>query len=118
MPLCGMGARVWAAVFFGWATLTAAEPLAPAEAAAHVGEVVTVRGVVAQAKVSRHGTLFLNFGAAWPRNVLAAVVLCADAPAFTAVSFHAGQTLTITGPVQLYRHRPQILLHTPAQLTP
>ena len=45
------------------------------EAASHVGEVVTVRGVVANVHTSRAGNTFLNLGRPYPNQVFTAVAI-------------------------------------------
>jgi hypothetical protein len=73
-------------------------------AANHVGETATVCGTVASANYaagSRGSPTFLNLGKPYPNHVFTAVIWGSDRPKFGT----------------LFRARPEVILHDPAQLT-
>jgi DNA/RNA endonuclease YhcR with UshA esterase domain len=86
------------------------------EAASHVGESVTVEGTVASVHVTRSGTTFLNFGAAYPKQTFTAVIFPSVASLFPNPQQWEGKRVRITGQVRLYRDRPEIVLEASSQL--
>ena len=50
-------------------TYCQAAPILPEEAKEHVGENVSVRGLVEQVSVSKKGHAFLNFGGRYPNQI-------------------------------------------------
>ncbi|MBA2564124.1 MAG: thermonuclease family protein [Gemmatimonadetes bacterium] len=88
------------------------------DAADHVGETVTVQGLVADVHTSRRGNTFLNFGSPYPDHTFSALVPEAALPLFPNLASWAGRDVRITGGVQLYRGKPQIILEDSSQLTP
>jgi len=98
------------AVGLAGAALAETPVVAPVDAAQHVGKEVVVEGVVVQVSVSTPSEpIYLNFGARYPKHVFAAVVF-ADAGKWE------GKKVRVTGTVQLYRGKPEIVLNDPAQL--
>lgn len=92
--------------------------IAPADAAKHVGEKVTVEGVVVQVSGSIPSEpIYLNFGARYPKQLMAAVVFAANRAAFPDAAKWEGKKVRVTGTVKLYRGKPEIVLDDPAQLT-
>ncbi len=88
------------------------------EAAAHLGESVTVEGTVASVHVTRSGTTFLNFGTAYPNQTFTAVIFRTAASKFPNPQQWEGKRVLVTGKVKLYRDRPEIVLEDPARLVP
>jgi DNA/RNA endonuclease YhcR with UshA esterase domain len=103
-----------------WLTVTAAlaqtATVAPADAKAHVGQTVTVEGAVSDVHTVGTGVTFIDMGGRYPDNAFTAVIFAADAGKFPNVSALNGKTVAITGPVQLYKGTPEILLNDAAQL--
>lgn len=96
-----------------------AQTIAPTEARAHVGQTVTVAGTVSDVYVaSRSGTTFLDMGGHYPDNAFTAVIFSRDAGKFPNVKALNGKRVAVTGPVRLYRGRPEIILTDAAQLKP
>jgi len=96
--------------------------LTPESAADHVGERVTVCGVVAdvshRADVRGEPT-FLNFGAPYPRHVFTALVWGEHRARFAAPpESHEGESICVTGRVGSHRGKPQIVVDSPAQIVP
>jgi DNA/RNA endonuclease YhcR with UshA esterase domain len=108
-------------LWLGWAiALNGADVpvITPEQAKAHVGETVTVEGVVANVHISGKGNGFLNFGAAYPKQVFAAYV-----PASTAMSGYdllamEGKTVRVTGKIGLYKSKPEIIVTKSDQVKP
>ena len=90
--------------------------VAPDEAARHVGELVTVEGVVTQVSMSRSNTTFVNFGAPYPKQAFNAVIFSSSRGRFDDPSQWQGKRLRVTGKVRLYRGKPEIILERPNQV--
>ena len=91
--------------------------ISPAEAQAHAGQSVTVEGTVSEIHVSASGrATFVNLGGRFPNNAFSAVVFATDAGKFPNLSALDGKTIDVTGPVQLYKGRAEIVLTDAAQL--
>lgn len=96
----------------------AAQTVTPADASAYVGRVATVDGMVSQVSVdNRSGNTFINFGGRYPNHVFYAVIFHRDAGQFPDILQIEGRTVAVSGTIELYRGKPQIILSNPAQLT-
>lgn len=87
------------------------------DAAQHVGQRVTIEGVVAKIFTSRNGNTFLDFGAAYPNELFTGWIpqnsaLSAD-PALWSLR---GRRVKVTGIVELYRGKPEIKIVSTDQL--
>jgi len=98
------------------ATGAFAESISPADASQHVGTVTTVEGVVAQVSNSSGGTTFINFGGRYPNHVFYAVIFKNLANRFPGVHSLEGRMVAISGTIELYKGKPQIILKAPEQL--
>ena len=98
-----------------------ADPLALEEAGKHVGETVTVCGPVAGAKYAAGvsgGMTFIDFGKPYPNATLTALIFASDRAKFgTPEKTAQGKDLCVSGKVELYQGKPQIVLRDPKQLT-
>jgi DNA/RNA endonuclease YhcR with UshA esterase domain len=93
-----------------------AQTIAPAEAKAHVGQTVTVEGAVGNISTGRSGTTFIDVGGRYPDNSFAAVIFAADKSKFPDLQAFDGKTVAVTGPVSLYRGKPEIILKSAEQM--
>ena len=93
-----------------------AETIPPAEARDHIGSVMTVEGVVSQVSISKSNTTFINFGGRYPNQVFYAVIFRDNATRFAGVSSLEGKTVAVTGAIDLYKGRPQIIVADPDQI--
>jgi hypothetical protein len=93
-----------------------AETIAPSDAKIHVGQTVTIHAAVEEVKTGRGGVTFLDMGGAFPDNTFAAVIFAADLAKFPDAKALKGKTVAISGPVQLYQGKPEIILKTADQL--
>ena len=86
------------------------------EAAAHVGQMATVQGLVADVYVSQKGDVFLNFENPYPNEVFSGVVFASSAGQFGDLTSYQGKQVQVTGVIRLYKGRPEIILQSPDQL--
>ncbi|WP_209599706.1 nucleotide-binding protein [Ruegeria sp. HKCCSA071] len=101
---------------FSLANSVHAGEITPRDAASHVGEQSTVVGVVSQVSNSGKGTTFINFGGRFPNHVFYAVIFRKNGHKFPSVYTYEGQTIAITGTIELYKGKPQIILTSPDQV--
>jgi exonuclease VII large subunit len=85
-------------------------------ASQHVGQYVTIEGAVANVHTSRAGNTFLNFGAPYPNQLFSAVVFASSRTRFANLNQWTGRKVRVTGRVQLYQGRPEIILTDSSQL--
>lgn len=94
-----------------------AETIQPTDAAAHVGQTVTVAGTVSEVHTStRSGATFINMGGRFPDDAFTGVIFSEDASKFPDVAALSGKAVEITGPVRLHKGKPEIILKDAAQL--
>jgi hypothetical protein len=114
--------KLWitTAAFVGWAAAAQAEPISPDEAAKHAGETATVCGIVAGAKYAaqiRGGLTFIDFGKPYPNSSFTAVIFAADRAKFgTPEKGLAGKQVCVTGRIEMFSSKPEIVLTDPKQL--
>jgi DNA/RNA endonuclease YhcR with UshA esterase domain len=90
--------------------------IAPSDAKTHVGQTVTIHAAVDEVKTGRGGAIFLDMGGSFPDNAFAAVIFASDLNKFPTAKTLKGRTVAISGPVQLYQGKPEIILKTADQL--
>jgi hypothetical protein len=95
---------------------TQAQPIAPGDVMAHVGQSVTVEGAVSDVFTARSGVTLLDIGGRYPDNPFTAVILATDAGKFPDLKTLDGKTVDITGPVKLYKGKPEIVVSDAAQI--
>jgi DNA/RNA endonuclease YhcR with UshA esterase domain len=93
-----------------------AETIGPGDAKAHVGQTVTMEATINDVRTGRSGATFIEIGGRYPDNDFTAVIFAGDVAKFPNASALQGKTVAISGPVQLYRGRPEIVLKSPDQL--
>jgi hypothetical protein len=86
------------------------------EAGAHIGEVATVIGTVASVHRSRSGNIFLDFGAAYPRQTFTAAVLRPTDPRLQSLDSLAGRRIGVKGRIRRYRGRAEIVIERVEQI--
>lgn len=94
----------------------APEGIAPELAASHVGEEVTIKGLIGSVYKTRSGIIFLDMGGRYPENIFTAVIFPEDVMRFSNLGALTGKTVEIKGLVRLYRGKPEIILRTANQL--
>lgn len=105
-----------AVLTFASAVAAQAGEITPQDAINHVGERSTVVGVVSQVSNSGKGTTFINFGGRYPNHVFYAVIFKNNGHKFPSVYSYQGQTLAISGTIELYKGKPQIIVSSPDQV--
>jgi hypothetical protein len=88
-------------------------------AALHVGQTETVCGLVASTRYAFHARrqpTFLNFGGAYPDQAFTAVIWGDHRADFGTPEKLAGSTGCVTGPIVLYRGKPEVVLQSGDQL--
>lgn len=93
-----------------------AATISAAEAASHIGQTFTVEGQVGEVHTTTSGITFLDLGGRYPHQLFTAVIFPENAAAFGAVDGLVGSTVDVTGPIQLYRGKPEIILRSKDQL--
>jgi len=89
----------------------------PEEAAKHVGETVTVTGKVESFHQSGKGNIFLNMGGAYPNQAFTAFIPSGSAGQFTNAQQYDGKTVSVSGKIQLYKGKPEIIVNSPSQIS-
>ena len=93
-----------------------AQTIAPSETKAYVGKPVTVQAAITDVHTARSGATFIDMGGEFPDNEFVAVIFADDAAKFPDASSLEGKTVTITGTVQMYQGKPEIVLKSASQL--
>jgi hypothetical protein len=108
------------AVLIGFSTAAPAAVLTPEEAGSHIGEDVTVCGVVASATYAANAPMaptFLDLGQPYPNQIFTAVILGNDRAKFGKPETSMREkNVCVTGAIFLYQGKPEIILHYPTQL--
>jgi DNA/RNA endonuclease YhcR with UshA esterase domain len=90
-----------------------------AEAIHHIGTHATVTGIVADvhaATSSMAGPTFLDFGAPYPSETFTAVIFPRNRSRFGNLGDLEGKTVQVTGRIDRYRGRAEMILTSPDQL--
>jgi hypothetical protein len=95
-----------------------ADVITPSQALEHVGEEVTVEGVLEQVSEIDSGTIFLNYGGRFPDHIFYGVIFGDYADSFPDLRGLEGSVVSLTGTIYLYRGKPQIILLDPSQIQP
>lgn len=103
-------------------SLVRADVITAKEAAQHIGEVQTVRGVVVSARYaarSRGRPTFLNLDQPYPDTIFTVVIWGSDRAKFSPPPEEAfdGKTVHVTGKITEYRGKPEIVVRSPDQIT-
>ena len=96
-----------------------AEPILPEEAKNHISEDASVRGLVEQVSFSKKGHAFLNFGGRYPQQVFTGFVPAHSVATVGGQEFLkslSGNPVTVTGKIELYKGRPEIVISSLAQV--
>ena len=87
------------------------------DAAKHVGETVSVRGLVAGVYTSKSNTTFLNFGTVYPHRTFSAVIFSSTSASFMDPQKWDGKVITVTGTIKNYKGKPEMVLESPSQVS-
>jgi len=103
------------------APVALAGDITAAQAAQHMGEVQTVRGVVASvtyAARAKGQPTFLNLDQPYPNAIFTVVIWGSDRGKFAVAPEKAfqGKAVRVTGKITEYRGTPEIVVHDPTQI--
>lgn len=87
-----------------------------AEASKEVGRYETIVGQVAEVSMSPRGTVFIDFDADYPDQTFTAVIPARDVGRFAALDSFRDRKVGVTGRLDLYRGKPEIVVSSPRQL--
>jgi len=90
--------------------------IADTDAPAHIGQIATVQGLVAEVYTSSKGNVFLDFENPYPNEVFSGVIFSSAVPQFGDLNAYQGKRVQVTGPIRLYKGKPEIILDSPIQL--
>lgn len=95
-----------------------AQSIRPEQAKGYIGKEVTVCGSVVGTHATKSGTNFLDFGATYPNEAFSAVIFSKDVKGFGGmpVQIYSGKNICVTGRLELYQHKPAIIVHHPDQI--
>jgi DNA/RNA endonuclease YhcR with UshA esterase domain len=93
-----------------------AETIPPSDAPQHLDQTVTVEGTVSEVYTARSGVTFINMGGRYPDQAFTGVIFADDAVKFPNVDSLTGKVVDITGRVQTYKGRREIIINDSAQL--
>jgi DNA/RNA endonuclease YhcR with UshA esterase domain len=88
------------------------------EAAEHIGQNVTVEGVVTAVSTSRKGNTFINFGGVYPNQTFTGWIPTGTPLAsYASLQLLKGKKVKISGRIELYRGKPEIRVLSKSQIT-
>lgn len=87
--------------------------IAATDAANHIGESATVRGTVQEVKVSAKA-IFLDLDGRYPDEPFS--VVCFSTAIADKLSALQGKAISVTGTIQLYKGKPEIILKDMSQI--
>jgi DNA/RNA endonuclease YhcR with UshA esterase domain len=88
-----------------------------AEAAKHVGETATITDKVDGVHQSGKGNIFLNMGGKYPNQAFTAFIPSASAAQFSNPQQYEGRTVAVSGKINLYKGKPEIIVNSPSQIS-
>ena len=111
-----LGLAMAAALAPALAETAQAPTIRPADAKSHVGQTAIVEAAVSDVRTARSGVTFIDMGGRYPDNGFVAVIFVGDIAKFPGVQGLQGKTVAVSGPVELYQGRPEIILRSAEQL--
>ena len=86
------------------------------EAAKHVGETAIVTDKVDGVHQSGKGNIFLNMGGKYPNQAFTAFIPSSSAAQFSNPQQYEGRAVGVSGKIELYRGKPEIVVTSPSQI--
>ena len=112
-----MRAHVLALILSLVALPALAETIAPNEAKNHIGQSLTVEGVVSEVHHAASGkAIFLDIGGHYPDQQFTAIIFAGDFDKFPKMDSLEGKTVDITGTVKRHQGQAEIVLTDPTQV--
>ena len=106
-------------LFISISTLTNAQTIPPDSAKYHIGELITVCGIVSETHTSVTYTNYINFGKPYPNNSFTAIIIAKDTANFQGnipVQILTNKKICVTGKIKLYKEKPEMFLNLKEQL--
>ncbi|MDA2918721.1 DNA-binding protein [Desulfobacterota bacterium AH_259_B03_O07] len=109
-------------LFFSFLCISSyAQNITPEDASNYVGETKTICGKVASSKYavkSRGSPTFLNLNKPYPNHIFTVVIWGSDRHKFknSPELFYKGENICVTGLINIYRGKPQIIVDKPSQI--
>ena len=105
----------------GFSSIRAQKSIKLEEVASHIGDTVSVTGKVYGSRYlenSKGTPTLINLGAAYPNQLLTVVIFGEDRKKFTEApeTFFLDKIINVTGKLELFRDKPQILVKEPSQI--
>lgn len=99
-------------------TVTPTGTISPDQAAAHIGETVTVCGKVYSTKLLSNGPTFINMGAEYPDNPFTAVIMFNKRGSFSykPEEYLKGKMICVIGVVKNYKGKSEIVVEREGQI--
>ncbi len=98
------------------AAYSRAATISVTDVGSYVGQSVTVEGTVSGVYTARSGVTFIDMGGSFPNNLFAGVIFAEDTTKVGSVSGLTGKTVDLTGTIQMYRGKPEIILKSADQI--
>jgi DNA/RNA endonuclease YhcR with UshA esterase domain len=99
------------------AAATQAAVISASAAASHAGQAVTVEGQVSEVHTARSGKeTFIDIGGAYPNQAFTAVIFQPSMAAVGDVGGLAGKTVDVSGTVQTFQGKPEVIVTSRAQI--
>ena len=94
-----------------------AETISVTDVGSHVGQTMTVEGVVSGVHSARSGAVtFVDMGGSYPNNLFAGVIFASDMAHVGDVTGLTGKKVDITGTIQMYKGKPEIIVKSADQI--
>ena len=87
------------------------------EAVKHIGEKARVTGTVQRVSQTQAGSIFLDLGAKYPDNPFTVFIPRSSADKFLDYKKYDGLTITVSGEIQEYNKKAEIVVTDPSQIT-
>lgn len=94
----------------------AQEKYSASETGKHIGETAIVTGTVAQVSTPDNGIIYLNIDEKYPNNEFTAVIFKKYAELFPDAKKLEGKKVEISGKIEEYKGKPQIVIKKEIQL--
>jgi hypothetical protein len=88
----------------------------PVQAARHIGETAKVTGTVQRVNQSQGGSIFLDMGAKYPKNPFTVFIPRSAAEKFPNFKKYDGEIITVSGEIQEYNKKAEIVVTDPSQI--
>ena len=87
------------------------------ESAKHIGENATVTDKVEDVYEAKGGNVFLNLGGKHPNESFAVFIPATSKSAFKDFKVYEGKTISVSGKIEDYKGKPEIIVKSPSQIT-